>query len=60
MLIKYLGLHDGRAEYDLPNSCPVIFTMKCASCRETSPYRRSDVEVVGTEDPPPPDFVEQF
>ena len=60
LVIKYLGVHDGRAEYDVPG--PVLFKARCTNvdCREIMQYTRFDVEVIGTPEPPPPDFVEQF
>jgi hypothetical protein len=60
LILKYLGVHDGRVEYDLPDSCPLIFSMNCSACRETEYHNLRDVEVVALEEPPPPDFLEQF
>ena len=62
LVLKYLGVHDGREEYDIPDSCPVFFKMRCSNveCREIIQYTRNDVEVIAFPESPPSDFVEQF
>jgi len=60
LLLKHLGVHDGRSEYDLPSSCPEILSVVCASCDARSRYTREDVEIIVRDEPPPPDFVARF
>jgi hypothetical protein len=60
IILKYLGTHDGREEYDIPLSCPLIFSIRCTTCQERESYTRRDVEIIALPEPPPSDFGEQF
>jgi hypothetical protein len=61
LLLKYLGLSDGRTMYGVPLApYTLAVSMYCERCGETSNYSRSEIQVIGTDRPPAPDFVEQF
>jgi hypothetical protein len=60
IILKYMGLADGREEYDLPPRCKIVFDMPCEVCKQTGRYTRAEVEVIGLFQAPPEDFVEQF
>jgi len=59
--LKYLGQSDGRTMYEIPLApFTLVVSMYCEACGETSKYSRSEIQVIGTEQAPPSDFVEQF
>ena len=60
IIVKYLGEHDGRMEYEIPDSCPFIMRLRCTKCEKITRYCKDDLQVIGLPDPPDPDFVEQF
>jgi hypothetical protein len=60
IIVKYLGLHDGRAEYEIPDSCPFILRLHCPKCDKITRYCKEDILVIGLPYPPESGFVEQF
>jgi hypothetical protein len=55
---KFIGQHDGRPVYFLPDEMPGWFDFECGDCHTIHRYTRDDLEVEVLDVPPPPGFPE--
>jgi len=56
IILKYLGVYAGRAEYDLPQNCPYVLTLRCCECNKITRYLRNGIFSIALPWPPGPDF----
>ena len=59
-VLKYIGQHDGRPTYILPDPMPGWFDLECPDCDKVHRYNRGELEVQALSAPPPPEFVDRF
>ena len=60
ILVKYIGVHDGRVQYDLPSEIPHWFASSCANCGKEHTYARSELKQFLKDEPPGADFRPWF
>ena len=63
LLIKYMGPDEGKTTYKLvlpPAPRMSAFPMYCEVCDTSDSYARSEAQLVSLQQPPPPEFVNQY
>jgi hypothetical protein len=59
-IVKYIGPHDGRPIYTLPEIMPGWCDWGCMGCCNIHRYMRPEMESVLLDEPPPPEFEPWF
>jgi hypothetical protein len=57
-MVKYLGLASAPSVYE--SLIPETFESRCAECKRSHHYKRSQVYLVKSEKAPPPEFENLF
>ena len=58
--MQYVGIHDGRPIYALPDVMPGWFDWQCDGCGKAYRYNRNELQIQRAAGPPPPEFVDRF
>jgi hypothetical protein len=56
IVVNYIGPHDGRPFFTLPEEGPGWWQYECGSCQKDYRYSRDDLQAKALDSPPPPDF----
>jgi hypothetical protein len=56
IIAKYIGLHDGRPIYILPDEGPGWWEFECGTCNKLHTYTRDDLCATSLDFPPPSEF----
>jgi hypothetical protein len=60
IVLKYIGVHDGRSIYLLPADTFETLVFQCGVCGKAHTYTKQDLIVHQDDNPPPPEFVDRF
>lgn len=58
--VSFIGLHDGRLIYALPDCLPPGFDFGCMECGEIHHYTPEDLRARLLPTPPPPGWIPSF